>query len=156
MHLVYGVCLKYLRDREDCQDAASQIFEKLIEELKKHEVNNFKSWLHVLTKNYCLMQIRSKKVDPNQPMENSEDHFMEYSMSVHHDEEDEIETDMKALNGCMKELSKEQKKCVSLFYLEEMSYFQVAESSGFELKKVKSYIQNGKRNLKQCIERNAT
>lgn len=144
-----------MRDREDSQDAASQIFEKLIVELKKHEVDNFKSWLHVLTKNYCLMVLRARNADPTEKSESISPDFMEFSIAVHHEDNHEDDIDTKALNSCMQKLSLEQKKCVSLFYLEEMSYRQVVEKSGYELKKVKSYIQNGKRNLRQCLETNA-
>ena len=152
MPLVYGVCLKYLKSREDSQDAVMQIFEKLIDQLQKHEVGNFKSWLHVLAKNHCLMQIRSSKGKQSVELENSGSENMEFSIVPHHDEEKGQEVNLNHLSGCMEKLSAEQKKCVELFFLEEKSYHQVVEASGYELKKVKSYIQNGKRNLKICME----
>ncbi len=153
MPLVYGVCLKYLQSREESQDAVMQLFEKLIDQLKKHEVANFKSWLHVMAKNHCLMKIRSAKGQHSVEIENSMTESMEYSIALHHEDEEDKETDLTRLNGCMDQLSEEQRRCVKLFFLEEKSYNQVVEHSGYELKKVKSYIQNGKRNLKNCMEK---
>ncbi|WP_245906984.1 RNA polymerase sigma factor [Reichenbachiella versicolor] len=151
MHLVYGVCLKYLKHREASRDAVSQIFEKLIVELLKHEVSNFKSWLHVLTRNYCLMQIRTQK---HQRVEDSLVENMEYSLLPHHEYKDDSEVTYSKLDKCLEELNHEQKQCIKAFYLEEKSYAQVVAISGYEIKKVKSYIQNGKRNLKNCMEQN--
>jgi len=154
MHLVYGVCLKYLRDRETSKDATMQIFEKLMVELPKRQVENFKPWLHVITKNYCLMQIRaekSKSMQQEKMLEN-QDLFMESSYELHHNNEPALDWDLEALKKCIEELKAEQKECVKLFYLEERCYQEIADALNVELKKVKSYIQNGKRNLKICME----
>jgi len=156
MHLVYGVCLKYLKDREESKDAVMQIFEKLSDDLQKHDVDNFKSWLHVLTRNFCLMKLRKEKStkEKEEKIQKEQVLFMESGYEMHHDNGVAVDTDLEALKECMKKLNKEQKQCVSLFYLEEMCYQDIASTSGYDLKKVKSYIQNGKRNLKICLEKN--
>ena len=59
--LVFGLCLKYLDDQEKSKDAVMQIFELLAVELHRHEIQNFKSWLYVFSKNYCLMELRKEK-----------------------------------------------------------------------------------------------
>lgn len=152
MHLVYGVSLKYFKSREDAQDAVMHIFEKLIEDLPKHEIRNFKSWLYVLTKNHCLMEIRSRK-SSDRRLEGLkiEQEFMESAHEVHPmDREDKnIE---KALKECIEELKIEQKQCIRLFYYQKLCYQEIAEKLGMNEKKVKSYLQNGKRNLKICLE----
>ena len=156
MHLVYGVCLKYLKDREASQDATMQIFEKLIVEIPKREIGNFKPWLYVITKNHCLMQLRSEKARQagKEKMIDNEIIFMESGHEMNLNNEMVIERDMDALKKCIEQLKDEQKECVKLFYLEEKCYQEIAESTSYELKKVKSYIQNGKRNLKICMEQN--
>ncbi len=156
MHLVYGVCLKYLKDREVSQDATMQIFEKLIIELPKREIENFKPWLHVITKNLCLMQLRSEKAKSSQQgkMANDPEYFMENSYEMHLNNEPVLEQDFMVLKECIEQLKQEQKECVSLFYLEEKCYQEIADELRFEMKKVKSLIQNGKRNLKICMESN--
>jgi RNA polymerase sigma-70 factor (ECF subfamily) len=58
------------------------------------------------------------------------------------------------LEKCIETLGDEQKQCVKLFYLQEKCYKEITESTGFDMNKVKSYIQNGKRNLKICMEKN--
>ncbi len=147
MHLVYGLCLKYLKNRDDSQDAAMAIYEHTSAKLLSTEVQHFKSWLYMVTKNHCLMELR--KSNP----EIHADIFMESAEAVHlNNEKVELEKDFEALEACIEELKAEQKKCVMLFFLEKKSYNQVNEETGIDLKKVKSHIQNGKRNLKMCLE----
>jgi RNA polymerase sigma factor (sigma-70 family) len=153
MHLVYGVCLKYLKEREESQDAVMQIFEKLIDQVKKHEIDNFKSWLYVLSKNHCLMALRSSKYKMSQRQQEINDDTMESSLLLHHNDESVLENDLAKLEKCIETLQNEQKQCVELFYLEKKPYVIIAEKTGYGLKKVKSYIQNGKRNLKTCMEK---
>lgn len=153
MHLVYGVCLNYFKEEEASKDAVMQIFEELILKLKVHEVQNFKSWLHVLTRNHCLMAIR--KLSKNNTV-SIDDVFVENTDFVHLDIEDTKETQLTVMEKCMETLPEEQKVSVDLFYLQEKCYKEVAEITGYELVKVKSYIQNGKRNLKICIEKNSS
>jgi len=150
MHLVFGLCLKYLKNEEKSKDAVMQIFEQLITKLKIHEVSNFKSWLYTLARNYCLMEIRSSGKHEFVSME---DNFMEKDAFVHLDIDDMREHKLSIMEQCMEKLPPEQKETINLFYLEQKCYKDVAELTGYDLNKVKSYIQNGKRNLKICIEK---
>lgn len=152
MHLVFGVCINYLKDEESSKDAVMQIFEELIVKLKVHEVQNFKSWLHVLTRNHCLMAIRKNSKNETVSLE---DTFVENTDIVHLDMDDTKESKLSTMEKCMEKLPEEQKVTVDLFYLQEKCYKEVADITGYDMLKVKSYIQNGKRNLKICIERNS-
>ncbi|SDL95140.1 RNA polymerase sigma factor [Pedobacter antarcticus] len=152
MHLVYGVCLNYFKDEEASKDAVMQIFEELIPKLRIHEVQNFKSWLHVLTRNHCLMAMRKSS---RYQTVSIEDQFVENDTFVHLDISDVQEQQFTVMEKCMETLSEEQRQSVDLFYLQEKCYKEVAEITGYEMLKVKSYIQNGKRNLKICIEKNS-
>lgn len=156
MHLVYGVCLKYLQNREDGRDATMQIFEKLVVEIPKREIENFKSWLYVLTKNHCLMQIRAEKSRRARAdnIEIDATVFMESTYELHHNNELVIDRNLTALKKCIDALKEGQQECIKLFYLEEKCYQEISELTHLDLKKVKSYIQNGKRNLKICMEEN--
>ena len=149
--LVYGVCLKYLKDRDESKDAVMQLFEKLIQTLKNHEVDNFKSWLYVTTRNHCLMQIRSRKGKFTQEFSSE---VMENQLLLHPEDEPELEGNLTKLEKCIETLINEQKQCIQLFFLEEKCYKDIAHLTGFDLNQVKSFIQNGKRNLKICMERN--
>ncbi len=152
MHLVYGVCFNYFKDEEQSKDAVMQIFEELVSKLRIHQVQNFKSWLHVLTRNHCLMALRKSSRNPTVTME---DNFVENSDFVHLDIDDTKETQLTIMEKCMETLSEEQRISVDLFYLQEKCYKEVADITGYDMLKVKSYIQNGKRNLKICIEKNS-
>jgi len=152
IHLVYGVCLKYIKDREESKDAVNQIFEKLIIEIPKFEIQNFRSWLYVVTKNHCLMEIRKHQSEKKQFEKFSADFYMESTNISHPIDEDRDSNLEKRLQECIEKLKKEQQKCVQLFYYGQKCYQEIASHMGIEEKKVKSYIQNGKRNLKICIE----
>lgn len=152
MPLVYGVCLKYLKDRDKSQDAVMDIFEQLIESTRKHEIRNFKSWLHVISRNHCLMILRSASYRQDQKNISGQEIFMESSYTPHHENGQGNEEDLRSLSYCIEQLQNEQKECVRLFYLEHLSYRQIVQRTSYDDKKVKSYIQNGKRNLKICME----
>ena len=148
MAVIYGVCLKYLKNEEQAKDAVMGIFEELVVKAKAHDVKQFRSWLYVLSRNYCLMQLRQGK-----KMETvSVDDFMEFNPVLHPDE-DNRESALKALELCMDKLPGNQKQSVDLFYLKEKCYKEIAEITGFSLNEVKSFIQNGKRNLKICLDK---
>ncbi len=153
MHLVYGVCLKYLKNREESKDAVMQIFEKLIIEIPKQQIGNFKSWLYVVTKNYCLMQIRSEKSleEKSRQWMSESVVFMENSTVLHPMDEEEQNLD-KELEKCIEKLKGEQKECVLLFYYENRCYNEIALNLNLDEKQVKSNLQNAKRNLKLCLE----
>jgi RNA polymerase sigma factor (sigma-70 family) len=147
MHLVYGVCLKYLKDEELSKDTVMQIFEELIIKVPKHDVKQFKSWLYVLSRNFCLMELRSAKKMQTDALDN----IMELADDLH--PYDDKEEDMTALERCKEKLPSAQKASIQLFYIEEKCYKEIADDTGYTLNEVKSYIQNGKRNLKICLEK---
>lgn len=153
MHLVYGVCLKYLKDRDESMDAVMQIFEKLVVELPRHKIENFRSWLHVVTKNYCLMYLRSKKSHEERFQEWMTDStiFMENDTVLHPIDDDNCDLDS-ALADCIERLKAEQKNCINQFYYENRCYNEIATNLGLTEMKVKSHLQNAKRNLKICLE----
>jgi len=153
MELVYGVCLKYFKEPEQAQDAVMQIFEELVSKLKKHEVENFRGWLHQVSKNYCLMQLRTprnlKTVElPALLMQNEED--------VHLNGVMEKEENFQQLEKCIASLSDEQSMMIKLFYLEGRCYNEIVEITGQGWNQVRSCIQNGRRNLKLCMEKKET
>ncbi|NLR60035.1 sigma-70 family RNA polymerase sigma factor [Chitinophaga polysaccharea] len=151
MNLVYGVCLKYF-DEEASKDAVMQIFEELIDKLKVHEVQNFKSWLHVLSRNHCLMKLRAMKNKESRQVSIDAHPVVENEEIGHHVNGITLEDNLQSMEKCLETLPEEQKRSVDLFYLQEKSYREVSVITGYEMNKVKSYIQNGKRNLKICME----
>jgi RNA polymerase sigma-70 factor (ECF subfamily) len=152
MHLVYGVALKYLENREDAKDVVMQVFEKLISDLPGQEIRNFKSWLYVISKNHCLMQIRARKsADGRMETYKTEQEFMESEPSLHPIDREEPSLG-EALKKCMEQLKSEQKQCIELFYYRKQCYQEIAKQLKMNEKKVKSHLQNGKRNLKICLE----
>ena len=148
--LVYGLCLKYLRAPEDAEDAVMQLFEELSDKIKHYEISNFKTWLYSVAKNHCLQLLRRDArefpTDWNTLVAESGE-FLDLL------EEEGDEEQLKALHHCLDRLPEEQRVSICEFFLSEKSYAEIAEQTGYVLKSVKSYIQNGKRNLKLCIEK---
>jgi RNA polymerase sigma factor (sigma-70 family) len=151
MDLLYGVCLKYLKQPEASRDAVMHIFEELVEKLKKHEVDNFKSWVYTLAKNHCLMQLRTPK---NLKTTEFKVDVMQSEEDVHLNGALQREENLEKMERCLQTLPAEQKITVELFYLQNKCYKEIAEITGLEWNKVRSYIQNGRRNLKICMEKN--
>lgn len=150
MDLVYGVCLKYFKDPERSKDAVMQIFEELISKLRRHEVENFRGWLHQLTKNHCLMQLRTPK---NLKTVELHELVMQSDENLHLNGVMEKEENFERLQDCLSRLPHEQKKAVELFYMEGKCYNEIVELMDQEWNQVRSFIQNGRRNLKLCMER---
>ncbi len=150
---VFGVCLFYFKDKDVAKDAVMQIFEKLITELKRTEVKNFKGWLSFVVRNYCISEIRKNKNKYRLP-----EKYLEFEVTeavLGEEEKIALVNDdlmMDHLQTCLPELKENQRICVDLFYLKAQSYQQICDKTKFSLNEVKSYIQNGKRNLKLLIE----
>ena len=148
-HLIFGVCMKYLKDSDNSKDAVMQIFEKLLTDLQKHNITNFKSWLYSVAKNHCLMYLRNNKVQISyQDAIKNNNVVMEMENSLHLTNENNKEIDLNNLEKAIEELNSNQKQCIELFYLKEKCYLEVSEITGYSMNEVKSHIQNGKRNLK--------
>ena len=143
--LVFGVCLKYLKNKVAAEDMVMSIFEKLIKLLIEKEVQNFRSWLHVVSRNECLMLLRKQ----GKIRENSLDESTELEANGSEVDAKQLqEVKLSRLEEAVKKLKEKQRICVELFYLQDKCYQDVADATGFSLKEVKSNIQNGKRNLK--------
>jgi RNA polymerase sigma-70 factor (ECF subfamily) len=149
-HLVYGVCMKYLADEDESQDVQMQVFEKLLTDLHRHEISQFKGWLYAVARNECLMYLRSRKSKRLHEQELQKDlaGFMETETPVHPDGVTEQEWLLRQMENGLQHLNEQQRNCIELFYLQKKSYQQVADQTGYSLTEVKSHIQNGKRNLK--------
>ena len=155
--LLLGVCMKYLKNEEEAKDSVQQVFLKVIQELHKYRVEYFKSWLYMVAKNHCLMRLREKQgkitVEINDRLAASKPG--EDPENYREDRQELLQTDLtlELMNAALNELNPEQQQCVTLFYLQKKSYQEVSEATGYNMLQVKSYIQNGKRNLKILIEK---
>lgn len=149
--LLLGVNMKYLKNEEDAKDSVQQIFYKVITELRKYKVEYFKSWIYMVAKNHCLMKLREKQgkivKEINEELLSAADEEGDKAALIQNDHVLDL------MKEALKELNPGQKHCVTLFYLDKKSYLEISESTGYSMLQVKSYIQNGKRNLKTMIEK---
>ncbi len=154
-HLVFGVCMKYLKNVQESKDAVMEIFEKILTELKRHEVENFKPWLYFVAKNHCLMKLRkeSSLAGHKEGYNKFFTDFMEFEDVAHllNGKADEEQIGDFLRNG-IQNLREEQRHCIMLFYFEDKSYEEIVNHTGYSMMQVKSFLQNGKRNLKIHIQ----
>jgi RNA polymerase sigma-70 factor (ECF subfamily) len=151
--LVFGVCMKYLKQVNDAQDATQQVFEKAFSEIQKYDVVYFKSWIFSIAKNHCLMQLRGKghqtvlfESFPEDMLERTDSQVSPIQ------NENWLEQQSAELNQALQELSNDQKICIELFYFQKLSYKEIEQKTGYSFQQVKSHIQNGKRNLRIILE----
>ncbi|MGE9312113.1 RNA polymerase sigma factor [Niabella sp. CJ426] len=149
--LLLGVCMKYLKDETDARDCVQQIFLKVIQEAGKYKIDYFKSWLYMVAKNQCLTLLRDKKGKTSVELDDTNSHVAEDVDGL--PEEGALAISDEMLQEALQELNEEQYKCVTLFYLKKKSYQEISENTGYPMLKVKSHIQNGKRNLKLSIQK---
>lgn len=150
MELVYGLCLKYFKNVEDSKDAVMDVYELISRKLKDHDVQQFKSWLYRVASNHCLDKLRQRSRNLPKEME---------AMSMYSEDidrptidEDESELTWEMLEKCLDSLKEDQRKTIDLFYLQQLSYREVADALGISWSETRSNIQNGRRNLKICLE----
>ena len=149
--LVYGLCLKYLKDEDEAQDAVMQLFEELVPKVLKHDIQTFRTWLYTVSRNHCMQILRHKERMVQVEFKSD---FMESDEVLYLlDEEDDNGEHIQALQHCMEKLTEQQRMSIIYFFNEGLSYADIVDTTGYPLAKVKSYIQNGKRNLKICIEK---
>jgi RNA polymerase sigma factor (sigma-70 family) len=148
-HLVFGLCLKYLKNEDNAKDAVLAVFEKLVVDLKKREVATFQHWLYAVSRNHCLETLRIQGRDEKRKMvfhhENAQTVIEDYDVLSFAEMK---EVGLNKLEAAMKGLSEDQRNCIDLFYLKEKSYREITEATGYALKDVKTHLQNGRRNLK--------
>jgi RNA polymerase sigma-70 factor (ECF subfamily) len=150
--LVFGTCMKYLKSEDDSHDAVMNIYQELVQKLPQHQVDNFKGWLYMVTKNHCLMKLRKDKKTVTVEFQTTT--FVQSEDYTHLDSVLEKERHLQSLEHCIGSLHEEQQKAIKLFYLEEKCYNEIADLTGMEWNKVRSLIQNGRRNLKICMDDN--
>jgi RNA polymerase sigma-70 factor (ECF subfamily) len=153
--MCYAVCMKYLKNEDAAHDATMNIFEKLFTDLQKHQINHFKSWLHTVCKNHCLILLRKPNVlvSIDESEEENSHLFMQLANVLNHDDyKQEKEEKLQILEQSIIELKDKQRECIELFFLKQKSYQEISKQTGYTENEVKSYIQNGKRNLKILLE----
>lgn len=147
-HLIFGVCLKYFKNKDDASDAQSEIYELLLKRLPRHNPDNFKPWLYVVVKNYCFEKLRKQSRD----YVKKEEAAVMYSEQIFHPDDIEDERLLSMLADCIDKLNEVQKSCIQKFYHGKLDYKSIAENLGISWNKVRSQIQNGRRKLKICME----
>lgn len=146
--LLLGVCMKYLKNETEAKDCVQQVFMKAVTYLPNHTVTNFKSWIYTVAKNQCFMVLRSRKTMPETTLMPD---FLEDELVYTNDKEKEVL--LQTMETAIEQLPFGQKECIKMFFLQKMSYNDIVNQSDFSLLQVKSYIQNGKRNLKTLIDK---
>lgn len=147
MHLVLGSCINYFKNEMDAEDAVMDIYEKIVKKTLTSDIKYFKSWLYTVTRNHCFEKLRTRN---NRSAKESDAQIM-YTETVFHPDSDFNDEEIQVLHECIQDLESVQKSCIELFYFKKMSYAEIAEQLGLNFNKVRSRIQNGRRNIKICM-----
>ena len=148
--LLFGVAMKYLKNKTQAEDAVQQVFVKVLTHMPQEEIHNFKGWLYILMRNHCLQQMRDKNY-------HTDDASLE-NLSAPETDKDELawrDNTLQQMEEAIELLNEEQRKTIVLFYLRKYSYEQIIAQTGYTFMQVKSFIQNGKRNLKTILLKRA-
>lgn len=152
--LIYGVCLRYTPDAREAEDWTMEIYQKIVDKALTHQIKSFKSWLYVVSKNYCLEQIRKRT---GKPIAEFDQDFVQLQQSLHLTDEKAANAAKEQrfvwLEACLDELTNRQKRSIRLFYYENKSYKEIADIIEDQVSQVRSHLQNGRRKMKQCVER---
>lgn len=151
--LLYGMCLKYLQDEAKAQDAIVQLFEEILPKLSDYDIPIFKNWLYDIARNHCLQITgkESKEKTSRPKQENRKDDEVLHLLCEEEDDKERLQT----LHNCLGRLPDGQRISIIHFFMGGMSYADIAEKTGYSLNAVKSNIQNGKQNLKICINKHS-
>jgi RNA polymerase sigma factor (sigma-70 family) len=152
MEMAYAIGIKYLKENEASKDAVMEVFEELVTKVGKHDIINFKSWLYTVIKNHCLMKLRTVS---GKKSVNLDETNMYLNEDLHQEDVNEKEWQLQQMTACIEKLVAEQKMTIELFYLQEKCYKEISELTGLGWNKVRSLIQNGRRNLKICMDKSA-
>ena len=149
--MIFGLCLKHLKNVQESEDASYELFELMISKLKTQQIMIFKPWLYRTSTNFCIDKLRKSKTniiisldDRFETVRDSLDISADFS---------EREALLARIDHCLKQLNDDQKVCIDLFYFQEKSYQDIAQQLNISWSTTRSYIQNGKRNLKICMEK---
>lgn len=148
---VLPICFKLLRDKEECQDACMEIFEKARKGLRKENVDRFNSWLYILIKNHCYDQIRKRKrrlTTSSYAEEELEEILWKKGPDERLNGDGYRQEKLREVEAVLSRLDEAQRVCVDAFYCQGKSYKEIAEETGYTSNQVKSYLQNGIRNLR--------
>jgi RNA polymerase sigma factor (sigma-70 family) len=148
---IFVRCLRILNNSEDARDLTSEAFIKAFENIQNFDLKrSFFPWLYQLTTNLCIDHIRRKKliqfnqIEDQVISENPEDVIVNL-------ERKELGNHIKQ---AIRKLKRPQKRCFCLFYIQQKSYKEIAELTGYSFNEVRSYIQNGRRKFKSIMEKN--
>ncbi len=153
---VLAICMKYLKNKSEAEETTLIVFESLFAKLKRHKVDYFKTWLYSVARNTCFELLRKdqSRMKREAQYQKNEAEFMESEPEYHQKEDNDLkQSEEKTLIEALNSLGEEQKKCLELFYMKGFTYAEIEKETGYSLKKVKSYLQNGKRNLKIKLEK---
>ncbi|MBL7713370.1 MAG: sigma-70 family RNA polymerase sigma factor [Chitinophagaceae bacterium] len=147
--LLLGIAMKYLKDKDQAHDAVQQVFIKTLTRFPENPVQNFKGWLYILMRNHCLGVLRSNSFRAPEELLNT------LAAPETKTQEEWIHDELmrQNLHQALQSLNPDQQTCIRLFYIEKRSYKEIMEQTTFSFEQVKSYVQNGKRNLKIALQK---
>ncbi len=124
-NLVFSLCLRMLRHREDAEDVAQESFVRCFRALDRwDQVRPLRPWLLTIAANRCrtALEKRSKLPGQNELAIDLAAERREHSQ--HHQDELDLGEELEI---ALSDLREEYRNCFVLFYEQELSYQEIGE-----------------------------
>jgi len=158
---VYTVALAVMRDPIDAADMTQETCVRLLRRLGTYrgDGSSFASWVHRMTVNVCFDTLRRRRRSRSSSLEarvdaqpggwaepTSTDVWEQPEWRLEHDESE------RELSSALAELPRSQRQALTLHYLEDRRYDEIAAMMGVPLNTVKSHILRGKERLAALLD----
>lgn len=155
--MVYNLCLNYLQNTEDAEEATQDVFVKVHENLSKFKHNSTpKTWIYSITIRHCLDIIKSKNRQKRSGFMQSlfgktGNEIVQITDFNHPGVELENKEAVKTIMKAMENLPENQKTAIILKTMDDLKGKEIAEIMSISEKAVESLLSRAKQNLKDKL-----
>jgi RNA polymerase sigma-70 factor, ECF subfamily len=141
---VFRLCFSMLRDRAQAEDVTQDIFLRIWRALPGYGAQAaLSTWIYAISKNACLSELRKRK--PTVSIDQNEDEYNAEVAALAAPDPDDSAT--VSVSQVLDKLPERYRQAVTLFYMEDKSYEQTAESLGLPLGTVKALLHRARKRL---------
>ncbi len=141
---VFRLCFSMLRDRALAEDVTQEIFLKVWRALPGYGAQaSLSTWIYAISRNTCLSELRRRK--PTVSIDQDEESYDSEVAALSAPEQDDSAT--VSVSQVLDQLPERYRQAVTLFYMEDKSYEQTAQSLGLPLGTVKALLHRARKRL---------
>lgn len=139
--LICAICLRITRDPCASEDLVQDTFVKALDCSSQYRGGSLPAWLAAIAKNECYTflrgrsTVRSMRLDPEQA-DRLASSFLRKT----------------EINDFVSDLPSRQRSCIRMFFIEGLTYAEIAERLPCSVGQVKSWLQNGLRRMRATAQ----